>query len=135
MTITLVHSFFQQIFIKHLCIVWSFPAGSVVKNLSGNAGYAGGMQETCRRHGFYPWVGRIPWSRKWHPISVSLPGKFAGERSPSTWGQKELDTTEHTELVPTHIFCTKRYFPMFSQMGCIIEHSIFSTTESLWKNG
>ena len=19
----------------------------------------------CRRHGFYPWVGKIPWSRKW----------------------------------------------------------------------
>ena len=55
-----IHLFIQQIFIKHLCIVWSFPDGLVVKNLSGNAGDAGGMQETFRRHGYYPWVAKIP---------------------------------------------------------------------------
>ena len=31
----------------------------------------------CRRrkgHRFYPWVGKIPWSRKWQPVTVFLPG-------------------------------------------------------------
>ena len=26
----------------------------------------------CKRHGFDPWVGKIPWWRKWHPLSSIL---------------------------------------------------------------
>ena len=33
-----------------------------------------------RRHGFNPWVGKIPWSRKWQPTPIFLPGKFHGQR-------------------------------------------------------
>ena len=29
----------------------------------------------CRRHGFNPWVRKIPWRRKWKPTPVFLPGK------------------------------------------------------------
>ena len=29
----------------------------------------------CRRCGFIPWVGKIPWRRKWQPTLVFLPGK------------------------------------------------------------
>lgn len=28
-----------------------------------------------------PWVEKTPWIRKWHPISVSLPGKSHGQSS------------------------------------------------------
>ena len=39
----------------------------------------------CRRHtrkcGFDPWVGKIPWSRKWQLTLVFLPGKYHGQRS------------------------------------------------------
>ena len=35
----------------------------------------------CGRCRFNPWVGKIPWSRKWHPTPVSLSGKFRGQRS------------------------------------------------------
>ena len=50
----------------------------------------------CRRHGFDPWVGKIPRRRK-KPTPVFLPGKSHGQRSLvgySPWGCKELDTTE-----------------------------------------
>ena len=53
----------------------------------------------CRRHGFDPWVGKIPWSRKWQPTQVFLPEESQGQRSlvgDSPWGHKELDTTEHS---------------------------------------
>ena len=30
---------------------------------------------------FDPWVGKIPWRRKWQPPPVSLPGKCHGQRS------------------------------------------------------
>ena len=35
----------------------------------------------CRICGFNPWVGKIPWRRKWKPTPVSLPGKFHRQRS------------------------------------------------------
>ena len=50
-----------------------FPGGSVVKNLPANAG-----DRRCR---FDPRYGKIPWSRKWQPTPVFLPGKFHTERN------------------------------------------------------
>ena len=50
-----------------------------------------------KRHGFNPWVGKIPWRRKWQPTLVLLSGEFHGHRSLvgySSWGHKELDITE-----------------------------------------
>ena len=49
------------------------------------------------RSGFKPWVGKIPWRRKWQSTPVLLPGKSHGQRSLvgySLWGCKESNTTE-----------------------------------------
>ena len=35
----------------------------------------------CRRHGFNPWVRKIPWRRKWQPTPVYLPGESHGQRN------------------------------------------------------
>ena len=35
----------------------------------------------CKRYRFDPWVGKIPWSRKWQPTPVFLLGKLHGQRS------------------------------------------------------
>ena len=43
----------------------------------------------CRKCGFDPWVGKIPWKRKWQPSPVFLLGKSHGQRSLagySPWG-------------------------------------------------
>ena len=51
----------------------------------------------CRRPGFSPWVGRIPWRRKRQPTPVFLPGKSHRQRSLAgygPWNRKESDTTE-----------------------------------------
>ena len=34
----------------------------------------------CRKHGFNPWLKKIPWRRKWQPTVAFLPGKFHGQR-------------------------------------------------------
>ena len=50
----------------------------------------------CRRPGFCPWVGKIPWRRKWELIPVFLPGEFYEQRSLvgySPWAFKELDVS------------------------------------------
>ena len=55
----------------------------------------------CKRLGFNPWVGKIPWSRKWQPTPVFLPGKFHRQKSLtgySPWSCKESDPTEHTHI-------------------------------------
>ena len=36
-----------------------------------------------RRHRFDPWVGKIPWRRKWQPTPVLLPGESHGQRRPA----------------------------------------------------
>ena len=54
-----------------------------------------------------PWVRKISWKREWQPPPVFLPGESYGQRSLvgySTWGYKELDTTE--QLAPF-------FFPYF----------------------
>ena len=51
----------------------------------------------AKRWGLDLWVGKIPWSRKWQPTLVVLPGKFHGQKSLAvygSWGYKELDMTE-----------------------------------------
>ena len=49
----------------------------------------------CGRPGFDPWVGKIPWRRKWQPTPVFLPGESRGRRSlVGPQGRKESDTTE-----------------------------------------
>ena len=51
----------------------------------------------CRRPGFDPWVGKIPWRRKWEPTLVFLPGKFHGQRSLEGYsprGLKEPGTSQ-----------------------------------------
>ena len=51
----------------------------------------------CRRQEFNPWVGKIPWRRKWQPNPVFLPGNFIDR---GTWQAtvhgvaQQLDTTE-----------------------------------------
>ena len=60
-----------------------------------------GKESTCRRPGFDPRVGKIPWRREWQPTPVFLPGEFHGQRSLAgyiQWGPKELDTTERLTL-------------------------------------
>jgi len=59
----------------------------VVKNLPANEEDSGDAS----------WVRKIPWSRKWQPTPVFLPGKSYGQRILvvySLWDCKELDTTE-----------------------------------------
>ena len=35
----------------------------------------------CKRRGLDPWVGKIPWKKKWRPMPVFLLGESNGQRS------------------------------------------------------
>ena len=55
----------------------------------------------CRRPGFDPWVGKIPWRRKRLPTPVFWHGEFHGLYSP--WCRKESDMTEQLSLSLSNI--------------------------------
>ena len=69
----------------------------VVKNVPANAG--------DMRHGFSPWIGKVPRRKAWEPTPVFLPGESHGQRSLvgcSSQGHKQSDTTETTKHTHTH---------------------------------
>ena len=70
--------------------LWSFSGGASGKEPSCQC-------KRCKRHGFDPWVRKIPWRRAEQPTPVFLPGESHGQRSLvgySPWGSTESDTTE-----------------------------------------
>ena len=76
--------------------LFRFPGGARAKEPTSQC-------RRCKRQGFDPWVGKIPWRRAQQPTPVFLPRESHGQRSLagySLWGCKESDTTEATE----HIF-------------------------------
>ena len=82
-----VFSLTEQI-INIYSVLGSFPGGSDYKSVC--------LQ--CGRLAFDPWVGTIPWRRKWQPTPVFLPGEPHGQRT--------LQATVHgimTEQLHFHI--------------------------------
>ena len=85
-----------------LCIVLGFPGDSDGNASACNAGDLGL---------FDPWVGNIPWIRKWQPTPVHLPAKSPGQRSLvgySPWGNKELYMTERLPFLAFPLFVLLR---------------------------
>ena len=97
-----------------LCIVpfiyWSTVIYGLPLWLSGKE-YAC-QWRSFRRCGFNPWVDKIPWRRKWQPISVFLPGKSRGQRSLvgySPWGRKRFKHDEPLNNNNCDIYYLIRY--------------------------
>ena len=67
-----------------------FSVGDLTRFLllitTGLPTWCSGKESACQRRrrkrlSFNPWIRKIPWSRKWQPTPVFLPGKFHGQRS------------------------------------------------------
>ena len=66
---------------------------------------AGDIRDAGKRGGLDPWLGKVPWRRKWQPIPVFLPGKLYGQRGLagySLWGYKELDLADTHQWAHPH---------------------------------
>ena len=79
----------------------------------------------CRRHRVNPWVGKIPWRRKWQPTPVFLPGKLHGQRSlADSSPHQELDILSETGLQLQRyawvlIVNAPKPHPFFSVLGSV----------------
>ena len=79
--------------------------------------------QRCRRHGFDPWVGKIPWRRK-YPTPVFVPGK-------SHWfSHCFLRTLASYKLVTEHKLVTDLHNRLVKQVtsSLNIENRIFCQT-------
>ena len=87
-------------------LVQTIGISNALLRLLGIPGGASSKEPACqyrrhKRHGFNPWVGKIPWRKEWQSTLVLLPGESHRQRSLavcSPWGHKELDTTEQLTL-------------------------------------
>ena len=93
----------------------SFGGSTVIVNssfqgLQDSAGglprWLSGKESACRhrRREFHPWVGKIPWRRKWQPTPVSFSERCHGQRSLegcSPWGRRASGMAEcaHTQVI------------------------------------
>ena len=100
-------------------LTWDIPSGAKSESVSHSVlsvtpctaahqtPLSNGKESACqsrrrKRCVFNPWVGKIPWRRKWQLTLVFLPGKFHGQRSMagySPWGPKRARhywVTEYT---------------------------------------
>ena len=68
----------------------------------------------CGRPGFNPWVGKIPWKRKWQLTPVFLPRESHGQSSLAgyiPWGGKRV---RHNLVAKQHQFSSKGHVSQFS---------------------
>ena len=90
---------------------------------SGFPGSSRGKESACqcrkrRRHGFDPWVVKIPWRREWQPTPAFLPGESHGQQSLAGYspgGRKESDTTE---WLSTHACTDRVHQPWYLWLPC-----------------
>ena len=97
----------------------------VVKNLSANAGDG-------REPRFSPWVGKVPWRRKWQPTPVFLPGESHGQRRLDGWIDwaclHVINDVDHLFmlLTITHlplVMCQYKSCPFFS-LSCLAARAL-----------
>ena len=83
-----------------------YKAALLVKNTPANAGDT--------RHGFDPWVRKIPWRRAQQPTPGFLPGESHGQRSLAGYCPRDHKESDITEQLSAYSFRMLRPPP---QMG------------------
>ena len=72
----------------------------------------GGKESTCQsrspwRHGLGPWMGKIPWRRKWQPTPLFWPGKSHGQRSLAGYSSCHRKSVWHDRVTKQSAFMTR----------------------------
>ena len=98
----------QVLFEQLFSILLDIYLGMESLDPTGFSGDSDNKESTCQRrrhkrqrHGFDPWIGKIPWRQAWQPTPVFLPGESHGQRhlvGYGPWSRKESDTTEQLTL-------------------------------------
>ena len=90
-----VIGYFSIYIVIFLLLILGFPGG------------ASGKEPACqcwrhKKHGFDPWVRKIPWRRAWQPTLVFLPGESHGQRSLNGLQSMELQSQTRMKWLSVH---------------------------------
>ena len=114
-----------------MCRGWGFSGGASCKEPAC-------QYRRCKRCGFDPWVGKIPWRRAWQPTPVLLPRESDGQRSLAGYSPQDRKRVGHgwSYLASTSHTCgtaavqlTKTAAAAGSRMDCQTRHIWLQTTE------
>ena len=72
----------------------------------------------CRRHWFNPWVGKIPWRRKWQSTPVFLPGKSHWTEEPGGLQSMGSQRVVHEWVTKHHHHHLKLSFVFLLTSSC-----------------
>ena len=115
-----------------------------VQCLQGLPGGASGKEFVCqcRRHkrcGFNPWVGKIPWRRRWQPTLALLPGESHGQKSLAGHSPRVTKRHDRGNLARTHSQgCTSVRLQLTAQNQSAVPKDIFINYDAyvkpcIWK--
>ena len=81
-------------------LVQMIRISNALLRLLGFPGGASSKEPACqcrrhKRHGFSPWVGKIPWRRTWQPTPVFLPGESHEQKSLMGYKSKGSQRVRH----------------------------------------
>ena len=105
--------------------VRGFPGGSTVKGPPA-------MQETWVGK-FDPWVGKIPWRRKWWFTPVFLPGKAHGQKSLASYRLGVIQESDTSERLNSNDKTSVSFYFLpspTSSLQCATPHPAFLPGES-----
>ena len=91
----------------------------------------------CRGHkrcGFDPWVGKMPWRRRWQPTAESLPSKSHGQRNLvgySPWDYKHQTWLNNWAPAHTELWKSKcgKSFVLLSLNFFFVTHPVLNHQE------
>ena len=103
---------------------------TTTKVWEGLPGWLGDKESTIVGNTFNPWFEKIPWSRKWQPTPLFLPGKSHGQgtlEGCSPWGPIESDRTwqlNNRNTVASH-FCYQLSQFKLARLDCVNKFTDF----------
>ena len=68
----------------------------IARDMASQVAQGSRIHLQCKRHGFDPWIRKIPWRRKWQPTPVFLPRRIPWTEEPGgleSTGSQQLDMT------------------------------------------
>ena len=107
-------------------------------HIHGLLWWLSGRESTCpwRRHGFDPWVRKIPWRRKWQPTPVFLPVESHGRRSLAGYSSKDHKKVEHNLATKqqqyTYSYKHIHEYIYINTYICKTPHSVEFSREEYW---
>ena len=93
---------------------------------------------SCRRRGFDPWVGKIPWRRAWQSHSTILAWRIPWTEEPGGLQSVGLQRVKHFWSNLACVHAGNLFPPLFLKdqkyrdYGCRAHHHLLSTQHSAW---